>query len=346
MKRIYTFLLIMGLSLSFIGCQSKQEPKKNENENPSPNPDDPKVKSELPLLTFTGDVNEITDYEAKLGRFLYRNIKFEKIDFPGYRNDSFEAIPIAIYGFEFGGEHNAIIALGKETLKDCPKLKAMLRDVGFNEPSLKMIGDQEILSCKKEDGVTVEITSLHVEEYGTNTQLFFYKEPAMQINPAAKDFPSVDALMSGQVSEIVDFEKKLGLREPSSDYWDEANVNLQFLAIPAKYESKENNLLDVNYISTSSQNTKYIFCNLKGLSPANLDGIGIREWLANNGFGYDHKGCTEFNYVAACNKDQSVVAQVSVDEQNFFLLIYPLDNGYSTEKMRELAKQFRRSQTR
>ncbi len=358
MKRINSLLIILVMSLVFVGCDKKPEPPKptpGGKENPTPNPDpepnpdpDPtpepeEQKSELPLLAFSKDKEEIMRYETELGR-KGEAINYRGSHFDGYANDDFKVIPAVIYGLQTPDGSTAILALGMEKIDNPSKTLAMLKEAGFDvekkdgtdNAGNKMIG----YSGENKEGVKVQITALEETQFETNIQIIFSQTPEMKFNKNAKDFPSYEALMSKNLETIIKFETDLGLRralkESGGDFWDETKLNLLFKTIPGKIEAKETNISLTYYVNTPSKGPSFIEIIVKGITGAHLQSDEVKEWLALNGFDSEIRYDPQNAVLSAYNTIQKVHCYLFWQRGSMYLQIFnPIEGKRSPAKVRK-----------
>ncbi len=342
MKRVYSLIAILMMSLIFVGCEKKQEPNKptpGGTDNPKPDPE-PEEKYELPLLTFTPDYEEIRKYETEIGR-KPESIKYNTNQFDGYANEEFKLIPAVAYRLMLPDGSEAILTLGKEDIDRPTKTLAMLKEAGFTIEKKKAIdatGDEiTYYEGENKDKIKVDIRPLAEKQFRTKIAIVFTKAPEMSINKNAKDFPSYKALLSKNVETINKFETELGLREPDkeSKLWDEAKVNLMYETKSEELEAKATNIDWVYYVGTHETAPTFINSLVRGLSQAHLKSEEVKEWFAVNGYdtnpNYDKKNAV----FAALNKDKTEMAMITSVQGNVLLQIFnPNDTRTSPAKVR------------
>ncbi len=351
MKKIYSLIAILMMSLVFVGCDKKperQKPTPGGKENPTPNPDPtpdptPEGKSELPLLSFTENEEEIQKYETELGRQPGK-VNYVTNQFDGYTNEKFSVIPAVAYGLTYSDGTDAILALGIEKIDNPTKTLAMLKEAGFTVES----GDMDdgtgkkipIYKGKNQDDIKVMITPLEETQFETNIQIIFTKMPQMDFNKNAKDFPSYEALASKKFETVDKFEQELGLREADKTHklWDESKNNLYYAAKAEKLEAKETNIGWACYVGTPSSGPSFINNEVKGIKGAHLQSDEVKEWFALNGFSTEPQYEQGFFYVY--NSDKTIMAQIFSDSQAVFLQIYnPAEPTTTPAKMKAMAKK-------
>lgn len=313
--------------------------------------------NELPLLMFeaTLGANGITtqavlDHEAKVGRTAQPFKFWDQGPFKGGFVNKDLTIVGAIYGLSFKdlGEY-VLPAFSKETLADCPKTMAMLKEYGFtkftdgkdkdNNPFKKSV-------CDTDPTVYVEMFDDPNAEVGSTLMLLFAKPmpPKKDLDiehailPAVKDFPSWEAFITGDMAKMKEFEANLGFRDYTPGESDEAQKNLSFDTPDGKMA--QTNFYWVYYVTTPESGTKFIDCQVNFIkSVKDLKDPKIKEWFTANGYGKDFFVDTDNGYASGKDATGKIVADIFINSKGTAakIQIYEDDSTQSATQMRRLA---------
>ncbi|WP_025883074.1 Ig-like domain-containing protein [Porphyromonas uenonis] len=317
--------------------------------------------NELPLLMFeaTLGANGVTtqavlDHEAKVGRTAQPFKFWNQGPFKGGFVNKDLTIVGAIYGLSFKdlGEY-VLPAFSKETLADCPKTMAMLKEYGFtkftdgkdkdNNPFKKSV-------CDTDPTVYVEMFDDPNAEIGSTLMLLFAKPmpPKKDLDiehallPAVKDFPSWEAFITGDMAKMKEFEANLGFRDYTPGESDEAQKNLSFDTPDGKMA--QTNFYWVYYVTTPESGTKFIDCQVNFIkSVKDLKDPKIKEWFTANGYGKDFFVDTDNGYASGKDATGKIVADIFINSKGTAakIQIYEDDSTQSATQMRRLAmRQF------
>ncbi len=360
MKKVYSLITILMMSLLFVGCDKNQTPqpkpapgggteKPDPKPDPEPNPEPEKQKSELPLLTFTSNDEEILKYEEELGR-KPESVTHRTSTFKGYANPDFKAIPAVAYNLKMNEGSHAILGLGKEDIENPVLVLDMLKKAGFEVEKTRIKdsrgNEMTVYIGKHKNELRVEVIPREENQFNTKIQILFIKAPEMTINKDAKDFPSLSLLLTKDVEKIEKYEAELGFREPhknaeGEDFYDRQNVNIMFDAKPKKLEAIETNIAWANYIGTPTYGPIFINCEVRGITQRHLGKPELKEWFTLNGFDtesmYDDNG-----FFYAYNKERTEMAQMYWFMGRMLLQIYDFHEekeNTNREKVKATAMQ-------
>lgn len=267
---------------------------------------------QMPILKFdaekdpsTGAITDpkILEYEANLGRNV-QDIEYQSgTTFPGFVNTDLSVIPAVIYGIEIESTADVILCYSKETIEDPVQTQAMLRELGFEtfekvtvrvgDDGEKVPGFRSRHSTNKELSLIMRQDHSHKEDFGTNIlieiALHTFIPTAHDIIVTAKDFPSVEALISEDFEQIRSFEEDLGLRAlDEKEAGDDMTQNPRFVTkSDAMGRSNLNFAIYVNFSFLSDiefLNTEA--CCVKGYE--DLFSEEFKAYLAENGFDKDY----------------------------------------------------------
>lgn len=245
-------------------------------------------RDQMPLINFDYNTDKapVEAYEATLGRKLQKdvNVNNDKSEAPNltpaYVNLSLDLIPIVSYGGTNAIlESDVIIALCREPINDCPKVRGLITDLGFTET----YKDETSYQYKKED-MSIVLQVWPNSKWGTKTCLTILRPtPPAPVAKAhdfvatAKDLPSIEALMSNQVDKIVAFEREAGYREIPSDL---SGVCLSF---PTKSDQTKKSNITFAFYWIEQHKVTGIFNAISSVEEA-LSSSQIHEWAKLNGF--------------------------------------------------------------
>lgn len=317
--------------------------------------------NELPLLMFEATLGDngvttqaVLDHEAKVGRTA-RPFKFlDQGPFRGGFVNKDLTIVGTIYGLAFKSLGVYVIpAFSKETLADCPKTMAMLKEYGFtkftdgkdkdNNPFKKSV-------CDKDPTVYVEMSDDPNAEVGSTLMLLFAKPmpPKKDLDiehailPGAKDFPSWGAFTTGDITEIKHYEANLGFRGYTLKDSDEAKKNLSFDTPDGKMG--QTNFYWVYYVTTPDSGTKFINSQVNCIKNAkDFEDPKLKDWFTANGYGTDFYASADEGYASGTDATGKIVAEIFINDKGTAaqLQIYEDDSTQSAAQMRRLAmRQF------
>lgn len=315
-------------------------------------------KNQLPAMCFNSGNGhpQIQANEKALGRELKSDVvvqieKGVKAKFDAFVNPNLDIFPVASYGLALddgkGGNMDAIIVLGKESIDDCDATVEMIKENGFPDVQIKEMEGKLYIFGHSEDGkITVmgrEMSILGIEgQPDTEIIITFSRKAGLPTKfhdciPTAKDFPSWEAFITKDSEKIKAFEAKLGLRAYNEGYSTPLKNNLDFELIPEK--AAETNLDWVFYQGTTEKGEPFI-----NACPNFIDQVGqvgseeVKNWLATNGFDTDYR--KKGNDCFAFNKDKTVGAVVFINKSQTAARLQIMDakETKSTAQMMRLKK--------
>lgn len=318
--------------------------------------------NELPLLMFEAETDDnsvitqaVLDHEAKVGRTAQPFKIWKQGPFPGGFVNKDLTIVGAMYGLslEKTGEY-VIPAFSKESLADCPKTMAMLKEYGFTSFEEGVGDDNQPFKtsvCDNDPSISIELFDDPNAELGSTLMLLFVKpmpkqdlQVAHEILPDAKDFPSHTTLLTKDIVKIKEFEANLGFRDYSADTSDEAKKNLMFLTKKASLAST--NLTLSVYICTPSSGPEFINCAVNCIRNANdFEDPKLKEWFTTNGYGNNYEASVAGGYAAGTDASGNIMAQIFISEDGSVALLQIVDMTKipSPTQMRSLAlKQYKK----
>lgn len=317
--------------------------------------------NELPLLKFNPEGDQqgnltdkaILDHEKKVGRVAENVTIGGQGPFPGFVNKDL-TIPAVVYGLGLEDGTAIIAAVSKESLADCPKTTAMLKEYGFTKLEDKNLKDgTPVKFAKKDDDESMSVLMQDFKRkdgYGAKMQIMFVKVPEQKDLPIAhpiiadvKDFPDWTAFMTSDVAKMKDFEAKLGFREFDAKQSDVDKKNLAFITSEAKMA--KTNFSWVYYVTTPTDGGKFINSQVTFIKNAkDFADPKLKDWFTANGFGKDFKASSEKGFAYGFDATGKIVAQVAI--QKFkdgsaaaLLQIFENTDTQSAAQMRRLAVQ-------
>lgn len=322
----------------------------------------PQNLTELPILNFDPEYSnseqrivdpEILDHEARLGRVA----KPITIGQDEYGQDitvstSFVNTDLTISGVAYrlvlDDGTDAILALSKESLANCPKTLAMLAEYGFTKLKDDKFQDGTPAKVGEKDGdrsITVQLYDAPIAETQSTLSIVFFKTSQEKeidtdhpILPAAKDFPDYTALMTGDVAKIKAAEEKIGLREYWSGVSDEPEVNLMF-ATKDGLES-QTNIKTAYYVYTPTRGVKFVNCMVNFIkSRDDLANPKIKDWFAANGFGENYRYDIEKGVAKSFDSTGKLACEIYIDtgRNRAYLRVFGNESAESASLTRRLA---------
>lgn len=322
----------------------------------------PQNLTELPILNFDPEYSnseqrivdpEILDHEARLGRVA----KPITIGQDEYGQDitvstSFVNTDLTISGVAYRlvleDGTDAILALSKESLANCPKTLAMLAEYGFTKLKDDKFQDGTLAKVGEKDGdrsITVQLYDHPIAETQSTLSIVFFKTSKEKeidtdhpILPAAKDFPDYAALMTGDVAKIKAAEEKIGLREYWSGVSDEPEVNLMF-ATKDGLES-QTNIKTAYYVYTPTRGVKFVNCMVNFIkSRDDLANPKIKDWFTANGFGENYRYDIEKGVAKSFDSTGKLACEIYIDtgRNRAYLRVFGNESAESASLTRRLA---------
>lgn len=322
----------------------------------------PQNLTELPILNFDPEYSnseqrivdpEILDHEARLGRVA----KPITIGQDEYGQDitvstSFVNTDLTISGVAYrlvlDDGTDAILALSKESLANCPKTLAMLAEYGFTKLKDDKFQDGTPAKAGEKDGdrsITVQLYDHPIAETQSTLSIVFFKTSKEKeidtdhpILPAAKDFPDYAALMTGDVAKIKAAEEKIGLREYWSGVSDEPEVNLMF-ATKDGLES-QTNIKTAYYVYTPTRGVKFVNCMVNFIkSRDDLANPKIKDWFTANGFGENYQYDIEKGVAKSFDSTGKLACEIYIDtgRNRAYLRVFGNESAESASLTRRLA---------
>lgn len=322
----------------------------------------PQNLTELPILNFDPEYSnseqrivdpEILDHEARLGRVA----KPITIGQDEYGQDitvstSFVNTDLTISGVAYRlvleDGTDAILALSKESLANCPKTLAMLAEYGFTKLKDDKFQDGTTAKVGEKDGdrsITVQLYDHPIAETQSTLSIVFFKTSKEKeidtdhpILPAAKDFPDYAALMTGDVTKIKAAEEKIGLREYWSGVSDEPEVNLMF-ATKDGLES-QTNIKTAYYVYTPTRGVKFVNCMVNFIkSRDDLANPKIKDWFTANGFGENYRYDIEKGVAKSFDSTGKLACEIYIDtgRNRAYLRVFGNESAESASLTRRLA---------
>lgn len=322
----------------------------------------PQNLTELPILNFDPEYSnseqrivdpEILDHEARLGRVA----KPITIGQDEYGQDitvstSFVNTDLTISGVAYRlvleDGTDAILALSKESLANCPKTLAMLAEYGFTKLKDDKFQDGTPAKVGEKDGdrsITVQLYDAPIAEIQSTLSIVFFKTSKEKeidtdhpILPAAKDFPDYAALMTGDVAKIKAAEEKIGLREYWSGVSDEPEVNLMF-ATKDGLES-QTNIKTAYYVYTPTRGVKFVNCMVNFIkSRDDLANPKIKDWFTANGFGENYRYDIEKGVAKSFDSTGKLACEIYIDtgRNRAYLRVFGNESAESASLTRRLA---------
>lgn len=322
----------------------------------------PQGLNELPILNFQPEYSfgdgmisdpEILDHEAQLGR-VPKPITIGTDDFgqPIQITTSFVNTDLTItavaYRLATEDGQDAILALSKESLADCPKTLAMLAEYGFtNLQDEKFQGGAPAKVGKKNDdsSISVQLYDEPISETQSILSIAFIRNDQEKeidtdhpILPAVKDFPDYAALMTGDVAKIQAAEEQLGLRE----YWpgvsDVPEVNLMFVTKDGL--ESQTNIKTAYYVYTPDRGVRFVNCMVNFIKHReDLSDPKIKEWFTANGFGENYQYDVEQGVAISQDAAGKVICEIYIDtgRNRAFLRVFGKETAESARLSRHLA---------
>ena len=329
----------------------------------------PQNLTELPILNFDPEYSnseqrivdpEILDHEARLGRVA----KPITIGQDEYGQDitvstSFVNTDLTISGVAYrlvlNDGTDAILALSKESLANCPKTLAMLAEYGFTKLKDDKFQDGTPAKVGEKDGdrsITVQLYDAPIAETQSTLSIVFFKTSKEKeidtdhpILPAAKDFPDYAALMTGDITKIKAAEEKIGLREYWSGVSDEPEVNLMF-ATKDGLES-QTNIKTAYYVYTPTRGVKFVNCMVNFIkSRDDLANPKIKDWFTANGFGENYRYDIEKGVAKSFDSTGKLACEIYIDtgRNRAYLRVFGNESAEAASLTRRLAtKQYDRA---
>ena len=322
----------------------------------------PQNLTELPILNFDPEYSnseqrivdpEILDHEARLGRVA----KPITIGQDEYGQDitvstSFVNTDLTISGVAYrlvlDDGTDAILALSKESLANCPKTLAMLAEYGFTKLKDDKFQDGTPAKVGEKDGdrsITVQLYDAPIAETQSTLSIVFFKTSKEKeidtdhpILPAAKDFPNYAALMTGDIAKIKAAEEKIGLREYWSGVSDEPEVNLMF-ATKDGLES-QTNIKTAYYVYTPTRGVKFVNCMVNFIkSRDDLADPKIKDWFTANGFGENYRYDIEKGVAKSFDSTGKLACEIYIDtgRNRAYLRVFGNESAESASLTRRLA---------
>lgn len=322
----------------------------------------PQNLTELPILNFDPEYSnseqrivdpEILDHEARLGR-VAKPITIGQDEYgqdvtvsTSFVNTDL-TIPGVAYRLVLDDGTDAILALSKESLANCPKTLAMLAEYGFTKLKDDKFQDGTPAKVGKKDGdrsITVQLYDAPIAETQSTLSIVFFKTSQEKeidtdhpILPAAKDFPDYTALMTGDVAKIKAAEEKIGLREYWSGVSDEPEVNLMF-ATKDGLES-QTNLKTAYYVYTPTRGVKFVNCMVNFIkSRDDLANPKIKDWFTANGFGENYRYDIEKGVAKSFDSTGKLACEIYIDtgRNRAYLRVSGNESAESASLTRRLA---------
>ncbi len=322
----------------------------------------PQNLTELPILNFDPEYSnseqrivdpEILDHEARLGRVA----KPITIGQDEYGQDitvstSFVNTDLTISGVAYrlviDDGTDAILALSKESLANCPKTLAMLAEYGFTKLKDDKFQDGTPAKVGEKDGdcsITVQLYDDPIAETQSTLSIVFFKSSQEKeidtdhpILPAAKDFPDYAALMTGDVAKIKAAEEKIGLREYWSGVSDEPEANLMF-ATKDGLES-QTNIKTAYYVYTPTRGVRFVNCMVNFIkSRDDLANPKIKDWFTTNGFGENYRYDIEKGVAKSFDSTGKLACEIYIDtgRNRAYLRVFGNESAESASLTRRLA---------
>lgn len=322
----------------------------------------PQNLTELPILNFDPEYSnseqrivepEILDHEARLGRVAKPiTIGQDKYGQDITVSTSFVNTDLTISGVAYrlvlDDGTDAILALSKESLANCPKTLAMLAEYGFTKLKDDKFQDGTPAKVGEKDGdrsITVQLYDDPIAETQSTLSIVFFKSSQEKeidtdhpILPAAKDFPDYAALMTGDVAKIKTAEEKIGLREYWSGVSDEPEVNLMF-ATKDGLES-QTNIKTAYYVYTPTRGVKFVNCMVNFIkSRDDLANPKIKDWFTANGFGENYRYDIEKGVAKSFDSTGKLACEIYIDtgRNRAYLRVFGNESAESASLTRRLA---------
>ncbi len=302
------------------------------------------VPQEMPMLKFAiprNDYEQIEDqeviaYEAKLGRTQ------QEVDYrpSGFLGTDLTTIPAVVYGIPVDGDADLILAYGKESVADCERTQAMLKQLGFSRLEkakvTNYLGDEfdGLRAIHDTDPrVTVTLMDQPNEKLGTTMFIEFAKrqlentivKTKHKILPNVKDFPSLEKFATKDPFQINAFEEALGLRtfRPGES---PRTTHLLYRTVEEKVQ--ETNLEYVFYVApTEKEGTGLIITELLCVSSErDLRSKELQSYLKANGFDQNYK-VSDDAILTVSNKEGTLcrisIVRLGQDKYVYQMYLFP-----------------------
>ncbi len=324
----------------------------------------PQGLNELPILNFNPEYNfgdglisdpEILDHEAQLGRVSQPiTIGTDEYGQAITITNSFVNTDLTItavaYRLATEDGEDAILALSKESIADCPKTLAMLAEYGFTSLQDEQFqGGAPAKVGKKNDdpSISVQLYDEPISQTQSILSIAFIKseqekeiETDHPILPAVKDFPNYAALMTGDVAKIKAAEEQIGLREYWSGVSDEPEANLMF-ATKDDLES-QTNIKTAYYVYTPTRGVRFVNCMVNFIKRReDLSNPKIKEWFTANGFGENYRYDVEQGVATSLDATGKVACEIYIDtgRNRAYLRVFGNETTESARVTRRLASE-------
>lgn len=288
---------------------------------------------QMPLINFNyaTDLATIEAYEAKLGRQLRSGVNLnndtsqQPNPLPAYVNLSLDLIPIVSYGLNLEAlESNAIIALARESVKDCPRLQSLIAALGFKE----IYHDETSYQYKKDD-VTIILQHWPNSEWGTKSCITIMRPmppapvaKAHEFVALATDIPSFEVLMTGQPEQIIAFEQQAGYRDSPTD------LGAIYLPFTTKADRINDSNIKIAFYWLDEPHITGIFNAISSVDEA-LTNSQIHEWAELNGFEgewtrvVEHNSLTDVDVVYATVSSDKATLRIFYENRRMKFEIVP-----------------------